>query len=85
MAITMHYGQPDGTIETREITGEEEQLLLDEKAEYALLQYKWDRSYAYQEKFGHNLADQLDFIYHNGLDAWKDEIKKIKDTHPKPE
>ncbi len=27
--------------------------------------------------------EQLDNIYHNGVDAWKVEIKKIKDRHPK--
>lgn len=28
--------------------------------------------------------DQLDQIYHEGLDAWKVTIKAIKDAHPKP-
>ena len=28
---------------------------------------------------------QLDKIYHNGIDAWKANIKKIKDKYPKPE
>ena len=28
--------------------------------------------------------DQLDYIYHNGLDAWKVQIKTIKDKYPKP-
>tara|TARA_R110002012_G_scaffold223477_1_gene395449 strand:- start:43 stop:336 length:294 start_codon:yes stop_codon:yes gene_type:complete len=27
--------------------------------------------------------DQLDNIYHNGVDAWKVDIKKIKDKYPK--
>ena len=30
-----------------------------------------------------DLADQLDKIYHNGIDAWKAEIKVIKDKYPK--
>ena len=29
------------------------------------------------------IADQLDDIYHNGLDGWKSKIKAIKDKHPK--
>ena len=29
------------------------------------------------------IADQLDDIYHNGVDAWKATIKAIKDKHPK--
>ena len=28
--------------------------------------------------------DQLDKIYHSGLDAWKADIKAIKDKYPKP-
>ena len=30
-----------------------------------------------------SVVDQLDDIYHNGIDAWKATIKKIKDKHPK--
>ena len=29
------------------------------------------------------IVDQLDKIYHNGIDAWKAEIKVIKDKYPK--
>jgi len=32
-----------------------------------------------------SIADQLDKIYHEGIDAWKTEIKVIKDKYPKPE
>ena len=31
-----------------------------------------------------SIIDQLDEIYHNGIDSWKAEIKKIKDKYPKP-
>lgn len=31
------------------------------------------------------LAEQLDKIYHEGIDAWKADIKAIKDKYPKPE
>ena len=31
-----------------------------------------------------SLADQLDDIYHNGIDAWKATIKVTKDKYPKP-
>lgn len=30
------------------------------------------------------IEDQLDKIYHEGLDAWKAEIQAIKDANPKP-
>jgi len=32
-----------------------------------------------------SIADQLDDIYHNGIDAWKATIKTTKDKYPKPE
>ena len=31
-----------------------------------------------------SMADQLDDIYHNGVDEWKKTIKAIKDKYPKP-
>ena len=31
-----------------------------------------------------SLVDQLDDIYHNGIDAWKATIKTTKDKYPKP-
>lgn len=31
------------------------------------------------------LEDQLDTIYHKGIDAWKAEIATIKAKYPKPE
>ena len=31
-----------------------------------------------------NWEDQLDKIYHSGIDAWKADIKVIKDKYPKP-
>lgn len=30
------------------------------------------------------LKEQLDKIYHSGIDAWKADIKAIKDKYPKP-
>jgi len=50
------------------------------QAEYEATQYQRDRASAYP-----STADQLDTIYHQGLDAWKAEIKKVKDQFPKPE
>ena len=31
-----------------------------------------------------SIEDQLDKIYHSGIDAWKADIKAIKDKYPKP-
>ena len=56
------------------------QELVDEKANRIANQYQRDRAEQYP-----SYADQLDTIYHQGLDAWKAEIKKVKDQFPKPE
>ena len=31
-----------------------------------------------------SITEQLDEIYHNGIDAWKVKIKAVKDANPKP-
>ena len=49
-------------------------------AEIAANGYKSDRAAAYP-----SIADQLDDIYHNGIDAWKANILAVKQAHPKPE
>jgi hypothetical protein len=30
-----------------------------------------------------SIEDQLDEIYHNGIDSWKSKIKTVKDKYPK--
>tara|TARA_R100000426_G_scaffold7801_2_gene9397 strand:+ start:6863 stop:7156 length:294 start_codon:yes stop_codon:yes gene_type:complete len=30
-----------------------------------------------------SIADQLDDLYHNGIDGWKKTIKAVKDKYPK--
>lgn len=32
-----------------------------------------------------SIQDQLDMLYHQGIEGWKAEIKKVKDQFPKPE
>lgn len=32
-----------------------------------------------------SIQEQLDIIFHEGLDAWKAKIQVIKDKYPKPE
>jgi excinuclease UvrABC helicase subunit UvrB len=31
------------------------------------------------------IEDQLDMIYHQGIEGWKTEIDKVKNKYPKPE
>jgi len=47
-------------------------------ADYAKVKYKDDRKTEYP-----SVVDQLDDIYHNGIDAWKATIKTTKDKYPK--
>ena len=49
------------------------------QAEYDSKQYQRDRAEAYPP-----LEDQLDDIFHNGLEGWKANIQVVKDAHPKP-
>ena len=54
----------------------------------AAMQAAWDLefdSYKSQRRAEYpNIEDQLDDIYHNGIDAWKATIKATKDKYPKP-
>lgn len=47
-------------------------------AEYENNQYQRDRAKAYP-----SIVDQLDTLYHGGIDAWKAQVKAIKDKYPK--
>ena len=49
----------------------------EEVDEYEAKQYQRDRVYP-------AIEDQLDNIFHNGVDAWKADIQLIKEAHPKP-
>lgn len=58
-----------------EITAEITRL----EADYAAKQYQRDRAAAYP-----SIADQLDLLYHQGIDGWKAAIDAIKQEYPKP-
>jgi len=57
-----------------EITAEQERL----QAEYGANEYQRNRAAEYP-----SVIDQLDDIYHNGIDGWKATIKETKDKYPK--
>ena len=48
------------------------------QTEYDNNKYQRDRAAEYP-----SMADQLDDIYHNGVDGWKATIKVTKDKYPK--
>lgn len=49
------------------------------QAEYEANAYQRQRAAEYP-----SWQDQLDNIFHNGIDAWRADIQAIKDQYPKP-
>jgi len=53
-------------------------------AELKRMQDEYDHGYSRKRASEYpSIADQLDEIYHNGVNAWKAVIKKTKDKYPK--
>jgi hypothetical protein len=48
------------------------------ESEYVTNEYQRQRAQEYP-----SIVDQLDTLYHSGLDAWKAQIKTVKDKYPK--
>ena len=70
--ITWHNGTtpiPKADIEAK---------MVEVQADYDAKQYQRDRAKEYP-----SIADQLDKIYHSGIDEWKKVIKATKDKYPK--
>ena len=64
--------------DTAEISKEDIKTKMTElETAYKNNKYQRDRAEAYP-----SIADQLDDIYHNGVDAWKATIKAVKDKYP---
>ena len=64
---------------TTPISKEDVEAKLSElQADYDAKQYQRDREKEYP-----TWQDQLDDIYHNGIDGWKATIKATKDKYPK--
>lgn len=72
--IIWHDGNPNN-ITNDQILAKQAEL----KTAYDNKKYQRDRAAEYP-----SWEDQLDKIYHDGVDAWKADIKAIKDKYPKP-
>jgi len=71
--------ETDGTYSATDATGNNVALDVSLiKAEYDSQQYARDRVTDYPA-----IADQLDDIFHNGIDGWKATIQLTKDKYPK--
>ena len=55
-----------------------EAKMVELQAEYEANQYQRDRAKEYPA-----IVDQLDDLYHNGIEGWKTTIKAVKDKYPK--
>ena len=55
-----------------------EAKMVEVQADYDANQYQRDREKEYP-----SIAEQLDDLYHNGIDGWKATIKITKDKYPK--
>jgi len=71
--ITWHDDNPTN-ITNKQITDKQKEL----QTEYDNKKYQRDRAKEYP-----SIVDQLDDIYHNGIDGWKATIKTTKDKYPK--
>ena len=71
--ITWNDGNPNNITE-EQIIAKQAEL----QADYDAKQYKRDRAREYP-----SMADQLDDIFHNGIDGWRTSIQAIKDKYPK--
>ena len=78
MKRTIHNLQT-GEITVVDMTADEVAAKQAKQVEYDKVKYKKDRAASYP-----SIADQLDKIYHSGIDAWKADIKKVKEDNPKP-
>ena len=70
--ITWHNGTAE--ISKSDIQAKQAEL----KTAYDNAKYQRDRADEYP-----SVADQLDDLYHNGIDGWKATIKTTKDKYPK--
>ena len=70
--------------ERMEFDSDDYDQVIEDRAQAKLYEqdhgYKDDRQAEYP-----SIVDQLDDIYHNGIDGWKETIKAVKDKYPKPE
>ena len=71
--ITWHDGNPN-SITVDQIKAKQAEL----KTAYDNAKYQRDRKAEYP-----SIEDQLDDLYHNGIDGWKATIKATKDKYPK--
>mgnify|MGYP003144216831 CR=1 FL=1 len=71
-------GSDIDTCEIEWVEGTTEISKDDIKLKIAETEYQRNRASEYP-----SIAEQLDDLYHNGIDGWKSSIKAVKDKYPK--
>ena len=74
--------EPDYSLliwESEDVPKPTEEQFAEAVAKAQAMTYKTDRRNAYPP-----MAEQLDAIFHGGIDAWREQIQAIKDEFPKP-
>lgn len=80
MPIRYNVELPDAPIELLTLDASGKIVIDDARlAEIERSEYRRQRAAAYP-----SLVEQLDLIYHGGLDAWRTQINTIKTRYPKP-
>ena len=80
-AVYTLYPQVVKTVEDEAFDAQGNKVQIDMVAVNAWVDpdtYKYQRASEYP-----SIPDQLDTLYHSGLDAWKAQIKTVKDKYPK--
>ena len=79
IVINNDFDKIEWTEGTTPIAKDEIQTKVNElQADYDAKEYQRKRALEYP-----SIVDQLDDIYHNGIDGWKTTIKATKDKYPK--
>ena len=75
----------DGVFEYRYHNGQEAPTQAEIDAELKRMQDEYEANEYQRSRASEypSIADQLDEIYHNGVDSWKAVIKQTKDKYPK--
>ena len=74
IVLDAHDKDITSTIDMKAVEAKAQEL----QTAYDNNKYQRDRAEAYP-----SIEDQLDDLYHNGIDGWKTTIKAIKDKYPK--
>jgi len=70
--------------EVSEFSSSDYEQAIEDRKNSLLNDYNFGYIQARQEEYP-SYGDQLDYIFHKGIDAWKtDIIQPIKDNNPKP-